>query len=175
MRLIATLVLIVVGAFSLSAQDVGLEYRVKAAYLLNFTRFVEWPPQALQNARAFQICIAGRNPFGSELAALVTGEKVAGLPLTARVVEANDATACHVLFVPRDTPAAPYLRAVMTAPVLTVGESGDFLAQGGDINFFLDNCRVRFEIDQASAERVQVKISSRLLQLGRPVAARANE
>jgi hypothetical protein len=95
------------------------------------------------------------------------GETAAGLPLATRVVAATDAASCHVLFVPRGVDAAAYLRAVGASPVLTVGESPDFLAQGGAINFVLEGGRVRFVINQAAAERAQLRISSRLLQLGR--------
>jgi hypothetical protein len=101
------------------------------------------------------------------LTATLVGETAAGLPLDARVVNAGGAAACHVLFVPAGVPAAPFLRGVAQSPVLTVGESPDFLAQGGAINFVLDGGRVRFEINQAAAERAQLRISSRLLQLGR--------
>jgi hypothetical protein len=152
-----------------SAQDAGLEYRVKAAYLFNFTKFIEWPNGAFIGGRSFSfsICVAGRNPFGPALTATLAGETAAGLPLAARVVNAGGAAGCHVLFLPTGVPAAPYLRAVGTSPVLTVGESPGFLAQGGIINFVLDGGRVRFEINQAAAERAQLRISSRLLQLGR--------
>jgi hypothetical protein len=157
-----------------SAQDAALEYRVKAAYLFNFTKFVEWPGAAVQRT-AFTICAAGRNPFGPVLASTVLGETAAGLPLVARVVGPADVSSCHVLFVPRGVAAADYLRAVGASPVLTVGESPDFLAQGGAINFVLESGRVRFAINQAAAERAQLRISSRLLQLGRGNDAQGDE
>jgi hypothetical protein len=169
MRRFLVPVLLCAGAVLMSAQDANLEYRVKAAYLFNFTKFVEWPTAAFAGGRAFSfsICVAGRNPFGPALTATLVGETVAGRPLAARVVNAGGAAGCHVLFVPAGVPAAAYLRAVGKEPVLTVGESADFLAQGGAINFVLDEGRVRFEINQAAAERAQLRISSRLLQLGR--------
>ena len=166
MRRFLVAALLCAGTALTSAQDPGLEYRVKAAYLFNFTKFIEWPDAALASGRSFSICVAGRNPFGPALTATLVGETAAGLPLAARVVNAPDSSACHVLFVPRGVAAAPYLRGVGRSPVLTVGESPDFLAQGGAINFVLDGGRVRFEINQGAAERAQLKISSRLLQLG---------
>ena len=150
-----------------SAQDVPLEYRVKAAYLFNFTKFIDWPVTATGDRNSFSICLAGRNPFGPMLSATLVGETAAGLPLASRVVSAGQASSCQVLFVPRGVAAAPYLRGIGVAPVLTVGESPDFLTQGGAINFLLDSGRVRFEINQAAAARAQLKVSSRLLQLGR--------
>jgi hypothetical protein len=159
-----------------SAQDeAGLEYRVKAAYLFNFTKFIEWPETTLQNAGAFNICTAAINPFGAALTSTVNDETAAMLPLTARVVTTSEAPSCQVLFVPRGIAAAPFLRAVSSSPVLTVGESPEFLAQGGAINFVREGGRVRFMINQAAAERVRLRISSRLLQLGRAADAQGND
>jgi hypothetical protein len=158
-----------------SGQDVGLEYRVKAAYLFNFTKFVEWPAGAFDKASAFSICVAGRSPFGPALASTFGGETAAGLPLAARVVNPGEASSCHVLFVPRGIAAAPYLREIATSPVLTVGEAPDFLAQGGAINFVLESGRVRFEINQMAAERARLRVSSRLLQLGRGGGAQGSD
>ena len=165
-RFLVALMLCAATAWT-SAQDVALEYRVKAAYLFNFTRFIDWPVTATGGGNSFSICIAGRNPFGPTLSATLVGESAAGMPMTARVVSASQASSCQVLFVPRGVAATPYLRGIGGAPVLTVGESPDFLTQGGAINFVLDGGRVRFEINQAAAERAQLKVSSRLLQLGR--------
>jgi hypothetical protein len=177
MRRLLAAVLLCTGSAVTSAQDVGLEYRVKAAYLFNFTKFIEWPNAAFAAGRSFSfsICVAGRNPFGPALTATIVGETAAGLPLAARVVNAGGAAGCHVLFVPAGVAAAPYLRAVGKSPVLTVGESPGFLAQGGIINFVLDGGRVRFEINQAAAERAQLRISSRLLQLGQASEPRGDD
>jgi hypothetical protein len=166
-RFLAALLLVGVCTAWASAQDAGLEYRVKAAYLFNFTKFVEWPEAAVQKTNAFTICAAGRNPFGPILSSTVVGETAAGRPLVARVVDLADVPSCQVLFVPRGVAPGGYLRAATASPVLTVGESPDFLTQGGAINFVLEGGRVRFEINQAAAERAGLRISSRLLQLGR--------
>ena len=166
MRHLLVAVLVFAGTARTFAQDVALEYRVKAAYLFNFTKFVEWPPTAFAKEESFRICVAGRNPFGPELSSTLVGETAAGLPLASQIVSVDDAASCHVLFVPRGVAATPYLRSVASTPVLTVGESPDFVTQGGAINFVLEGGRVRFEIDQEAAERAQLKVSSRLLQLG---------
>ena len=173
-RFLAVLVLCACPA-SASGQDAALEYRVKAAYLFNFTKFVEWPEDTLQNIAAFNICAAGRNPFGPALSSTFVGETAAGRPLMARVVGADTVSSCQVLFVPRGVAAGAYLRAVGVSPVLTVGESPDFLEQGGAINFVIEGGRVRFAINQAAAERAQLRISSRLLQLGRGSDAQGDE
>ena len=169
MRVLLTGLLLCASTVPTSAQEDALEYRVKAAYLFNFTKFVEWPDTTLQKNTAFNICTAGINPFGTVLSSTLAEETAAMMPLAARVVSAGEAASCQVLFVPRGVAAAPFLRAVNSSPVLTVGESANFLEQGGAINFVIDGGRVRFVINQAAAERVRLRISSRLLQLGRAI------
>ena len=69
---------------AVSAQGVPLEYQVKAAYLYNFTKFVDWPPDSFGEGDPLTICIAGRNPFGSALSTTIAGETLAGRPLRSR-------------------------------------------------------------------------------------------
>ena len=167
LALALALICLTFGGVTTAAQTVPLEYRVKAAYLLNFTRFVEWPRPALEGSDPFTICVAGTNPFGPVLAATLAGETVAGRILAFRVVTEAPVARCQVLFIPRTVAAAPYLRAVRGMPVLTVGESPDFLEQGGGINFVLEEGKVRFEVNPEAASRNQLTMSSRLLRLAR--------
>lgn len=166
MRGLLALAFVSAGVVGAVAQDVPLEYRVKAAYLFNFTKFVDWPSEAFASGSPFTICVAEVSPFGSALATTLAGETVVGRMLAFRVV-GNDASSCHILFVPRGVSPTPYVRSIRTEPVLTVGESPNFLKQGGMINFVLEDGRVRFEINQEAAARSQLKISSRLLRLAR--------
>jgi hypothetical protein len=166
-----TVVLLLAMSVLVRGQGVPLEYRVKAAYLYNFIKFVDWPSRAPTGP--VTICIAGRNPFGDVLTETIQGESVNGRPLQIRVVLEPDSS-CHVLFVPQGGPAATYLRAARGSPLLTVGESRDFIAQGGIINFIVEDGSVRFEIDADAAERAELKISSRLLRLARVPERRAS-
>lgn len=143
-------------------QEVTLEYKIKAAFLYNFVRFVEWPASALQGP--LTICVAGRNPLGTVLEDTVRGETVGGRPIVTRVILEPE-PGCHVVFMPRGSAAPIYLRSARTTPVLTVGETDDFLDQGGIIGFVMDGGRVRFEISPQAAERVNLRVSARLLQL----------
>ena len=149
---------------SLFAKEVSLEYQVKAVYLFNFARFVEWPPEA--QSGPLTICVAGQNPFGAVLDETLRGESVNNRPLTARVIPGPE-PGCHVIFVPQGAPTTAYLRAARGGPTLTVGETPDFLAQGGIINFILEGGKVRFQIDAKAAERADLRISSHLLRLAR--------
>jgi hypothetical protein len=167
MRRLLALTFVSAAVVATTAQDVTLEYRVKAAYLFNFTKFVEWPATAFEPGGRFGICIAEANPFGPVLTSTLVGEVVAGRMLAARVVR-GAVDRCQVLFVPRAVAAAPYLRRTMGQPILTVGESAEFLQQGGMINLIVEEGKVRFEIDQEAVMRQRLTISSRLLRLARP-------
>ena len=92
---------------TLSAQDVPLEYRVKAAYLFNFVRFVEWPPAPGDGP--VEICVVRPNPFGDVLTETLRGERLNGRPVVPRVVDTPD-EGCQVVFVPAGSPAAPAAR-----------------------------------------------------------------
>lgn len=150
-----------------AAQEVRLEYQVKAAYLYNFMKFVEWPAGS---GGPLTICVAGRNPFGSVLADTVRGELIEGRPIEIKVILEPE-PGCHAVFVPRTAAVTAYLRAAQGTPTLTVGESPRFIEQGGIINFFLEGSNVRFQINPSAAERARLRISSRLLQLARLTAS----
>jgi len=142
------------------------EYDVKAVFLYNFVRLVEWPAGAPTGP--IRICVAGAHPIVDKLQETVRGETVGGQALTVRSISQPD-PACEVLFIPRRASESEYMRAVEGKPVLTVGESPDFIQQGGIVNFFFEGKRVRFEINPAAAARANLRISSRLLQLARVV------
>jgi hypothetical protein len=143
-----------------------LEYRVKAAFILNFVRYVDWPEDALGTG-PLTICVAGRNPFGNALVETVQGETVGNRPLAVRVILEPE-PGCHAMFIPAESAVGAYLRATRLMPVLTIGESGDFISQGGMINFVLDGANVRFAIDQQAVERSGLRVSSRLMRLAQP-------
>lgn len=151
----------------------ALEYQVKAAFLLNFTRFVEWPSDAFTApGDPVTICVVGDDPFGESLDAVVQGETVNGRRL--KVHRTRDVPElrkdCHLVFVPRSTGRqSEILSALRGTGRLTVGEGDGFLTDGGVIRFVLDQNRVRFEINLAAAEANRLKLSSKLLRLARRV------
>jgi hypothetical protein len=166
-----TRLVVLTGVVSLGvaeAQNVD-EYQVKAAFLYNFAKFVEWPAHALKSSDdPLVICVIGRSPFGSLLEQAVSGKQIEGRPLVVREIsEAHDALACQILFVAagekKRVPAI--LDQLKSGHVLTVGDIQNFAAAGGMINFKLEAGRVRIEVNVEAAERANLRISSKLLSL----------
>ena len=149
-----------------------LEDEIKAAYLYNFTKFVEWPALAFPKTPSpFVICVAADASFERAVDRIVTGEKIGDRALRLVHVDGDDVAGCHVLFVGRSQQerAPRLLAAIGTAPVLTVSDAPRFLQQGGMILFVLENNRVRFDINVRAADRAGVRVSSKLLRVARRV------
>jgi uncharacterized protein DUF4154 len=154
----------------LSAQAEGLEYDVKAVFLLNFSRYVTWPQERL--TPPFRICVLEPDPFGRRLAAVIEGERWQDGTIEVREVpEVVSARNCHLLYVPAAAASAfaEDAKELAREPVLTVGETEAFLTHGGMIRLFLESKKVRFSVNRAAAESVHLQISSRLLRLAREV------
>lgn len=168
------LALAVLAALFTSAANAAVpaEYQVKAAFLFNFTQFVEWPAGAFASADApFVICIVGDDPFGQALDQIVEGEAVGRHRIVVRrVSDALNLPACHLVFLSRSLQKnvdAVLDRVGTDASVLTVSDIEKFVARGGAIGLFLDRNHVRFEIGVKAAESQHLKLSSQLLSLGR--------
>jgi hypothetical protein len=149
--------------------DTPSEYQAKAAVLLNVARFTEWPATAFRSPEApIEICVLGENPFGETLSETIRQETAGGRPLRARTIDGpSEARPCHLLFVPRGQARRAARLLARPAPLVTVGESADFLAAGGTINLFLEDGLVRFAVNQEAAARQGVRFSSHLLRLAR--------
>jgi hypothetical protein len=148
------------------AQDpaASLEYQVKAAFLFNFLKFVEWPPTPAD--APWVIGILGRDPFEGALEKTVRGKMVNGRPVEVRHFgKVNDVKNCNILFIG----GADFERAgVPVQPgLLTVGEAPGFLKAAGIVNFYIDDNRVHFQIRQELAHAAGLRVSSQLLKLGR--------
>jgi YfiR/HmsC-like len=144
-----------------------LEYQVKAAFLLNFTKFVEWPASAFAQADSpVSICILGDDPFGSALDQIVAGEVVDGRKVAAERIRRPPAPqACQVLFVGKLEKGVEKLLLELKPGILTIGEGEGFLRDGGMIAFVLENRRVRFQINNTAAQNAGLKLSSKLLNV----------
>jgi hypothetical protein len=150
----------------------SLEYNVKAALLLNFARFIEWPESAFAGPGApVDICVFGPNPFGEVLDRTLTSETVGERPLAARVVHnASESAGCHLLFVPSGAETRAGAVMQQTGPhTVTVGESPRFEKMGGAVTFVLEEGRVRFNVNLRPVEERGVRISARMLHVANRV------
>ncbi|MBI1750757.1 MAG: YfiR family protein [Acidobacteria bacterium] len=153
--------------------DTREEYQVKAAFLFNFAKFIEWPDTAFSSARApLVICVTGRNPFGNALTPAGFGKAVNGRPL--QIWETRDIRelrGCHILFIsPSEKKRmTAILESVKGAPVVTVSEADTFTQMGGMIHFLSSDDQVRFEINQDVGQHAGIKFSSKLLSVAQAV------
>ena len=168
-RRLALLALVAAIGHVRAEDPVANEYPVKAAYLFNFAKFVEWPVDAFKRPEdPIAICVLGQNPFGSALEDVVRGKTVANRTFAVRgISNAQQASNCQIVFV--SASERKHFRFLLDGlkerSILTVGEGDDFTANGGIINFKLKDARVRIEIDPGAAGRAGLRISSKLLSL----------
>jgi hypothetical protein len=152
-----------------SQQPKPNEYQVKAAYLYNFGRFVQWPAKVAANDDStFTICVLGQDPFGPLLDSTLAGESIGGKPVvTRRLSKPQEAADCRILFI--NSTEQKHLREILVAlekeAVLTVSDMPDFSRRGGMIQFVLEGERVRFEVNLARAENARLTLSSELLKV----------
>jgi hypothetical protein len=164
---------LLVSSIGARAQDGLPEYKVKAAYLFNFLKFVEYPPESFADSLApIVIGVVGEDPFGSALPQVVIGKTVQGRDLVIHVYRTGeDLRGAHILFIGaserKRLPAI--LSSLRGSSVLTVSDAAGFLDAGGMIQFVNEEKRIRFAINADAAAKAKLKISSKLLSLARTV------
>ena len=175
-RRVARLAAVILCAAFSTASPVGQfsdEYHVKAAFLYNFARFVEWPGATFRTQHdPLVICVLGADPFGSALDETLAGKQLDGRALQiVRIPDASQANACQIVFISSSErkKIGAILAALPAAGVLTVGEMDSFATAGGIINFTLNKGRVSFQVNPRAAEKAGLQISSRLLSLAQIV------
>jgi hypothetical protein len=139
---------------------------VQAAYLYNFGKFARWPEGSERSP--LMVCVAGQDPFGETIGKLVDGEQINGRPLAERNIERPEAVGvCSILFVGSALHAQQerFLAAAEGKPILTVGDSADFIAHGGMIQFVLVEDHVRFSVNLNACSRHRLTLSSELLKV----------
>jgi hypothetical protein len=148
------------------------EYRVKAAFLYNFSRFVTWPETTLQDRTEFSLCVIGTDPFGAQLDKL-TGKPVHKNTLVVkRLKSLTLADDCQLVYISEDTEFTEVLLLVREKPVLTVSDAEDFIEKSGIIQFEMVQDKVRFRINMNAAKGASLSISSKLLSLAIGVTGR---
>jgi hypothetical protein len=171
--IIAGCLLLIASPKAFSQKEEGAEYPVKLAFLYNFTKFVEWPPDSYSAPSApLLICIVGHDPFNQILEAELRTKNVAGRPVEVRSLKPNDKLSlCQIVFVPATERQHTdrIVSGLKGSNTLTVGETDGFAVQGGIINLTVEANKVHFEINPLAAERAGLKIRSRLLSIAKIV------
>lgn len=176
----------IAGADSASSR----EYQVKAAFLYNFIQFVDWPEEKLSDSdESIIICIIGKDPFKDAFEPIknkkvkdrsVVIKRIKSFEELKNSAEGNrggsdrtteELTKCHLLFIcsSEKKNLKEIIDTVNTHGVLTVGEMDGFLEAGGIINWFVEDKKVRFEINVSAAERARLEIRSKLLRLAKRI------
>lgn len=154
---------------------ISREYAIKAAFLYNFATYVRWPEHAFQGPEhPFVIGLLGQDPFSGTLDRIAREKRVEGRAiLVQRFASLDEYIPCHILFVTSSVPASVQEQAIdhvhESSGVLLVGERPGFAARGGVINFYIEQNKVRFEVNVRAAQQQELKISSQVLGLARLV------
>ncbi len=156
------------------AQSTGFkEYQVKAVFLYNFIKFITWPESVFPNFDTpVTIGVLGANPFGSFLDELIADEYIRNRKIEIHTSDnLSDLQDCNLIFISKSEHGRldEILSGIGSQPIVTVGEIENFTRHGGIINFYLEGNKVRFEINNDSAQQRGIFISSQLLNLSKIV------
>ncbi len=150
------------------------EYQVKAAYLYNFMKFVEWPGHVFENEQSpIVLGILGDDPFGVDIDEMLAGKSVKGRPVIIKRLQIEDNLQdCHLLFISESEKACLediFQFKLKQAPVLSVGDMAGFSQAGGIINLIYQNNHIVFTINIKALKSSSISMSSRLLKLAKIV------
>jgi hypothetical protein len=166
-RCLASVMILTAVHISAQTRAPAVESEVKAAYLLQFGRYVEGFSSEDQG-RPFVICVLGEDPFGAALDGVSAGKVISGRPAAVRrIVGVTESRDCRVLFLSgsEDDRLPAILRALEGRRVLTVGEGTQFTRRGGMIGFTLMDNKVRFAVNLAAVDAAKLALSAQLLRL----------
>jgi len=156
------------------AEEPSKEYLIKAAFIYNFTQFIEWPADSFASPDApFIVGVAGIDPFNGALDQAFADKVVGSRKVVVKYFNSIAVIEpCQVLFISNSeerTLDHVFRRQLGTAATLTVGEFNSLLTTGGSVRFFSEGNKIRFEINLAAVDRARLKISSKLLKLAKVV------
>lgn len=157
------------GTFQARAVE-ALEHEIKATFLYNFAKFTDWTEVKADTGKVLTICILGEDSFKANLESLIRGKTIKSRPVEVRQLKSLEPIQeCRVLFV-SGAENKNFLKNRKSLPaqnLLTVGEDSDFIAGGGQIQFFLEEDKVKFEIDLPAVEKSGMKIDARVLNIAK--------
>ena len=171
------------GAFAQSPEvSDSSEYLIKAGFIFNFAKFVEWPSNAFaQPDSPIVIGILGTDPFGTIIDKIVQDKKIGARGFVVKRLkwgaDLKELRECKILFIGASERAHmdELVQMLRGLPILTVGETPGFAERGGVIRFVLEDNRVRFEVNVVAARQADLTISSRLLTLARIIQQSAGD
>lgn len=151
-------------------QDPALpEYVVKAGFLFNFAKYVEWPADSFEKPDSpISIGIVGADPFGEDLDKTLRNKTVKERGfIIRRYAEASDIKPCHILFIPRTENGrlAEILKKTDSWAALTVGEDEGFIKGGGIVNILIEKEKPRLEVNPEAAEKAHLTINAKFLKV----------
>jgi hypothetical protein len=166
----AVLLFSLILVFKSFAQDSPpTEYQIKAAFLYNFAKFVQWPTQAFASPTSpIVIGVLGENVFGDDLEKTIRGKVINDRPLQFKQFHSvTEVTNCQILFISTSEKNSlpKILDGLQGASVLTVSETDRFTEAGGMINFVIEDDKIHFQINNEAAKKARLTISSKLLSL----------
>jgi hypothetical protein len=155
--------------FDLNAGTADPAYKLKAVFIFNFTKFIEWPPSTFSSSESpFIIGVYGNNQFGTYLEEAVSGEKVGTHPIKVRYInDKSEISSCHMLYISEtlEYKEINILAAALRYNVLTIGEGETFNKNGGIIRFYNVQNKIRLSIHNELLKSSGLTVSSKLLSL----------
>ncbi|WP_305909374.1 YfiR family protein [Methylomarinum sp. Ch1-1] len=177
MLLIRTVIIFFCFSALVFAKQPALEYKVKAAYLYNFTKFISWPDK---QSETFNLCILGEDPFGPLLKPLEQRSAMDKPIHLIRLDTLDQARQCHMLYIGDETRVRSAELAASSAVnslhgVLTVSSQPSFAKSGGMIGFVIKEGRVRLQVNLAALKKNGLKISAKLMEVAELVVGDYDE
>lgn len=165
------LALCLTPAIRLRAETSPKEYEIKAAFIYRLTQFMEWPTNQFRSSQEpFLLCIAGQDPFGETIDIVLKDQKIGARRI--RILRQSEPAAgthtnCHLLFLGANLAGETekIISGLKTNAVLTIGEGDDFTKKGGHVRLYLQENKLRFEVNVAALERSGLKLHSQVMKL----------
>ena len=174
MRKLGFIVLMIVAGWPLPGSSHEQEYQIKAVFLEQFTRFIEWPDSSAvsDTSAPFIVAVIGKSPFGSILEKTFSKRKIKQKKTEIRTISTPDEIAdCHLLFIASSSKKSlpEILNHTRNKPILTVGDTEGFAQEKVLVNFYLSGKKMKFEINEKAVHESGLVVSYMLLNLARIV------
>ena len=166
-RIVSAIILVSLSWCGSVQADISREYQLKAAYLLNFARFIYWPEKTIESSEYFNICVVGENPFADSLNKL-SDKKIKNKQIKISYADTfNKETNCRILYISdsRKRNFKEILKLTESDVILTVSDIDGFVRAGGMIEFVRVRNKIKFEINVSQSNKSNIKYRSQLLEV----------